>query len=176
LFAAGGGDADFHGGHFLEESFAEGKIGGDAEEIALEGDLQADDEVAFGDVVILLGKSLGFAGSDHDGKEGAAKAGEAEEIDHGPADAGAIDGEAAGAFGGEGLSEFGDAIDDAGISSAEGQALDVAEVEGGLFAPGVESRVPFAALFDALGDGEGGEVAALSEIEAKEVSVHRRRS
>jgi hypothetical protein len=94
-----------------------------------EGELQASEEIALGDVPGFAGAALLVAAGDVDRGDVAVEPGGAKHVDDGRAEACGVHGKRA--IAGEVImaDDFADALDDARVGSAEGQAFDVPDME-----------------------------------------------
>ncbi len=148
MFASGGGDFHLHVGKFVDEGLCVCHGSADDQSAAFEEEAEAHHEVALGDRGVVAGDGFAVAAGDVDGRDVGVDAAEAEEVDDGPADSGAIDGEFDFAAPLDGLDDVRDALDDGGVAGPEGEVFEVTHGERDLFAVGEMDGVPVA-----LGNG-----------------------
>ena len=139
--------------------------------LLMEGELQASEEIALGDVPGFAGAALLVAAGDVDRGDVAVEPDGAKHVDDGRAEAGGIHGQRA--IAGEVImaDDFADAFDDARVRCAEGQAFDMKNVET------LQQRALVRAQrYEALQHGDGSGIVFLAEIKADKPGAHRSRA
>ena len=158
-----------HGGEFLDERFGfrEGRL--DLKFAEVEGELEAADEVLFGDTPEAVHVRVAVAGVDDDGGETPFRRWLAERVGYRDATASCIDDEAGGRGVGQFVCNTDGSFDDFGIGSAYGNALQVTDRAADCPVGGEGEGAPmFGGDVGDFEDDEGCAIATLAEIEADE--------